>query len=839
MNRLMCALALLAATVAAANTGDYLLHARVSYTDGGAMIRGTSDADWSYATVNTLVFQGDTFWLDREGALEVEFSGGSFLRVADGSKTEITSLPPSGAVKAWFGALYIQRTSRAAGDFLVETPAGTVSIPGDTQTRVDVANSGATTVTVRWGTARVYTPHGSPVDVREGQRVFVDPGLLPSTPVAFDRTVEDAFDGWNRERAALLATGGQIPYVTPAKTQPLGVSDLGRYGEWVYVDNRTYWRPTVVVNYTPYRYGHWSYAPAYGYTWVGDYPFCYVTSHYGRWTYQRRYGWLWVYQDTWGPAWVATVRYGPNFVWAPLDPFDRPVIIDAYFTAGGIRFSYATSSWCAADSLLYYGPTRVYPVSPTVINPIYANNVYIWNIYTTPPPARGRHTGPNYDRALEVRDYTPRRVIRGPDTVNPQRPQAAVRVQSLEASTGRSSFETAASREVRRTAANRPDQLGATRSVRLSEQALTDTRQAQPGTTRRVRAEDATTAASERMVRSGAPVVDQERSARAEASARTNGPERGRAIVPPQGETAQSDGRPVRTPDTTLDIRNMARTGRTAPEAATATEPGQTRVRTYEPDAARNYLTPDTGGRTRTAGQAPSVPSVVERERTVDTGRASATPAEAPARVRSVPDRTPVRIGPDTVSRVQTVSPSVRTAAPPAARNDGASVPDRTPVRTSPDTGSRAQTVSPSIRTAAPPVVREDAAPAPVTRVPQTVTPSAPSLSPREQRPAPQPVQGPRVSPLPDLPNPITPPARPMQPEAPVIPQRVAPATPQIVPRAPMPEAPVQPRMDPAPRSVETGPRGIMLQDTSPAPRMADPGSGPAAGERVVRGNRR
>ena len=88
MNRLVLALAVLMATSVTAATGDYLMHARVSYTDGGAMIKGSSDSDWSYASVNTLVFQGDTLWLDSEGALEVEFSGGSFARVADGSKVE-------------------------------------------------------------------------------------------------------------------------------------------------------------------------------------------------------------------------------------------------------------------------------------------------------------------------------------------------------------------------------------------------------------------------------------------------------------------------------------------------------------------------------------------------------------------------------------------------------------------------------------------------------------------------------------------------------------------------------------------------------------------------------
>jgi hypothetical protein len=744
-----------------------MMHARVSYTDGGAMIKGSSDTDWSYATLNTLVFQGDTLWLDTEGALEVEFSGGSFARVADGSKVEVTSLPPSGGLKTWFGSLYVQRTSRSQGDFFVETPACTANIPEDTQARFDVTADGATTISVRWGLARVFTAQGGSVVVGEGQRVFVDPGLLPSTPIGFDRTVEDPFDGWNRERATLLATGGEIPYVTPATTQPLGVTDLGRYGEWVYVDNTSYWRPTVIVDYTPYRYGHWSYAPTYGYVWVGDYPFCYVTSHYGRWTHHDRYGWMWSYSDTWSPAWVASVRYGPNFVWAPLDRYDQPVIIDAYFSAGGIRFSYSTSTWCTADSLLYYGYTNVYPATPTIISPIYADNVYIWNIYVDSDDDDRRdrhHAGPSYDRTLEERDYMPRRVIRGPDTIDPHRPQAAARVQTLEASSGRTSFETARVREVRQTEADSPDRRASVRSVRVSEQAVSETRQELSGVTRPERAGGA----------------DATRSVRSDS----------RADVAPRGiEPSERAERVTRAPSARSESVEQPTT-RTAPQERATTDrtervvtgtsesPGQTRVRTYSPDTARTRIAPESSARVRThAEQTPSVPNVVGRGRDTNSGGASSSATQAPSQTRSAPERTQVRTNRDVSSRAQVVTPQTTPSAP-------------TP------------------------------------RVRQRTESS--SLSTRSERTVPNAAQSPRVSPLPDLPNPITQPARPMQPEGPVIPERVAPAQPQIVPRAPMPEAPTQ-RMS-SPGTEESGRSRVVSQPENITTRRGtvSPGNGPS-----------
>ena len=46
-------------------------HGRISFTDQSALVKGTSDADWSYAGVNSLVMPGDAVWADDESALEV------------------------------------------------------------------------------------------------------------------------------------------------------------------------------------------------------------------------------------------------------------------------------------------------------------------------------------------------------------------------------------------------------------------------------------------------------------------------------------------------------------------------------------------------------------------------------------------------------------------------------------------------------------------------------------------------------------------------------------------------------------------------------------------------
>ncbi|HRI86797.1 MAG TPA: FecR domain-containing protein [Candidatus Hydrogenedentes bacterium] len=442
-----------------------LLHARISHESGGALVRGSQDADWSYATVNTIILPGDTLWIDEQGTLEAELSGGSFFRMADRSKAELQSLSPSATINAWAGSFYVQRVSRSTGDFKIRTPAASILVDRDSQVRVDVVGEGSTTVSVRWGRVTVATDGGAPVEAREGQRVYVDPGLLPSNAVPFDKTVEDAFDAWNRERARILALGDRaMPASVQVEQTPIGYSDLASYGEWVYVDNRQYWRPTVVVDYVPYRDGYWSYGPSYGYSWTGYYPFCYVTSHYGRWNYYPAHGWLWNYDPVWSPAWCATAYYGGNFVWAPLDYYNRPCSYGSTFYVGGVPFSIGFSSYCRPNDL-YYGPCSVYPAYNDLFVNVNIGDVYVWNIYGD----RYRDRYPHYGSNALVREYNPRRVIRGIESGGAFTVAASVRARSLNESLGRNEFTT---RNASTARAIRTSQTTTGRQARVRDTAL-------------------------------------------------------------------------------------------------------------------------------------------------------------------------------------------------------------------------------------------------------------------------------------------------------------------------------------------------------------------------------
>ena len=650
----------LAALYPLAAGAEGVLHGRVSFDAGGTLVKGSQESDWSSASVNTLVLTGDTLWVDNGGTSEVEFSGGTFLRMADGSKAEVVDMPPNATLRGWIGSFYIQRLSRSSGSMVFYTPAAIIEIDNDASVRVDIVNEGVTTVSTRWGRATIRTEAGGQVEAHAGRRVFVEAGLLPSEPTPFDRTEEDAFDQWNRERAEFLATGGSTtPASVPISNDTIGVSDLDRYGEWVYIDNTPCWRPTVVVDYTPYHNGYWNYVGNVGNVWVGNYPFCYVTSHYGYWDYHRTYGWVWSYRPQWSPAWCATVQYGDYFVWAPVNRYYRPVYptTSAYFSVGGVAFGFLGTSYCHVDSL-YMGPSYVYytnndPFRRYCDNPDITIN--IWNINTG--DRRPHVRVPYNDSVTTVRDYTPRRQIRGAETLYASGRSAGERARSLESVSGRESFSrtTRTGGEFSRTDVTRIDAGSRSRNVRISQQAPDYTRASRSkpivaSNTRTRGAQDgeAVTVSNTRDRQGGSRTQAGE--PRSSESPRTSTPGRGTDRSTNNDETTVNRSRTARSDIDPGFGSTPIRTQRTAPTRTRVPESGQT-------------VTPnrsDDGPATRT--RVPQTESGSATRGTRTTVEPDRTPVRTSApRIENAPSRTTTpRSSEGFVER----SPSVRTATP-------------------------------------------------------------------------------------------------------------------------------------------------------------------------------
>ncbi len=409
-----------------------ITQARISCQGGAGMIKGKADSDWSYATMNAVVAPGDSLWVDSQGTMEVEIAKGTYLRMADGSKAEVVSLTPSVDIRGGVGSFFVQRMFRGVGDTTFETPVGQIQVWPASDVRVDILGNGSTTVSVRWGQAVIQTKVGGDVTVAEGQRSYIDPGYLPSVPEAFDSGVEDAFDTWNHTRARLI-TGGEekLPASSGIPAGTMGAADLAAYGDWVDYNGQPYWRPNV-DGYVPYRDGYWDYLPDNGYSWVDDYPFGYTTCHYGRWLYDPdQYGWLWGWQPGWGLGWCATLTCGSNFLWCPLDPWNRPCRggVGSAFLFGGCRFGFDACSYCDIDDLRF-GRCSVHPFERGLFDR-HHNDFGIFSLN-----GRGGHLMKFGDSALPVRDVQPNRFFRGRESLAGFGASAGANVARLEAGVG-------------------------------------------------------------------------------------------------------------------------------------------------------------------------------------------------------------------------------------------------------------------------------------------------------------------------------------------------------------------------------------------------------------------
>ena len=455
----LCALGMTAAAQ------DQEAHGRVSFADENALVRGSQDDDWSFATTNALILPGDTVWADDGGALEIEFPGGSFVRMADGSKLDVLAVSPEVDVTGTNGSFYVHRLQTAYGTAKFGTPAATVFVDPGTQVRFDIFSEGTTTISVRLGAVRALTPSGKEILVEAGQRVFGDPGYELSAPEPFDVAVEDAFDSWNRDRSRAVSTGiDDIPiFEETYRDAPIGAWSLRDNGRWVYVDDTYYWKP-LVIDYVPYRHGYWSYVHGHGHVWVGHHSFSYFTSHYGFWRHHDHHGWIWSYHHEYSPARVASYRYGDLFIWTPINIHGHPIHYYGHdlHHFGGVTIDLHFSSFTSAHHLSR-GHRSVHQLQRHHLRDAGHHDVHAWKLRQHD---NERHAWRGH--RMEAREFTPERIVRGRTRIDETKIAAAERAGELELRRNRAQIITDRGRANVRNGAIREDRHSRVREVRLS-----------------------------------------------------------------------------------------------------------------------------------------------------------------------------------------------------------------------------------------------------------------------------------------------------------------------------------------------------------------------------------
>ncbi len=307
-------------------------------TLGGVTIQRADEAGSDEAVLNMPFLPGDRVWTDEAGRAEILFAEGEVLWIAERSKVD--SLGRGGpdqderlglrVFAGSFGALV-----RPGGPgFEFRAPGGSITTAGAAAFRVDV-RGGETVVSVSGGEI-LADLGGERMTVRSGERVRYANGRL-DRPFAYSRADTDGFDRWCEERSSELSRMARRDDRLPDELDQYG-DELEQNGDWVYDEPQGYiYVPRVAYDWAPYTYGRWVYT-LYGWTWVADEPWGFVTSHYGRWGYSAQIGWHWMPRVGFSGAWVGwsspVGSWNNTIGWCALGYNDRPVGSFGYGTGG-------------------------------------------------------------------------------------------------------------------------------------------------------------------------------------------------------------------------------------------------------------------------------------------------------------------------------------------------------------------------------------------------------------------------------------------------------------------------------------------------------------------------
>ena len=330
---------ILTSLVSSASAQDFRYRdGRFLETVGRVTIQRADEASSDEAVLNMPFLPGDRVWTDDSGRAEIVFADGEVLWIAERSKVD--SLGRGGpdqderlGLRVFAGSFGARVRSGGQG-FEFRAPGGSITTTGAAAFRVDV-RAGETVISVSEGEVLADLA-GERATLRGGERVIYADRRVDG-PFRYQRAHADDFDRWCDERSAELNRIARNHDRLPDELDSYG-DELDRNGEWVYDEPQGYvYVPRVARDWAPYTYGRWVYT-LYGWTWVADEPWGFVTSHYGRWGYSSGIGWHWMPRLGFSGVWVSWSspigRWSHTIGWCALGSNDRPVGSFGYGTGG-------------------------------------------------------------------------------------------------------------------------------------------------------------------------------------------------------------------------------------------------------------------------------------------------------------------------------------------------------------------------------------------------------------------------------------------------------------------------------------------------------------------------
>ncbi len=304
---------------------------RLNLLSGTVSFHPGSLEDWTPATLNYPLTTGDHLWTDQDGEAEIHVDS-TAIRLASNTEFSFLNLDDQTMqIRLSTGSLNV-RLRHLDPEEVVEivTPNSSLSLTQPGSYRVDVEETGDSSLTVRSGEAMV-TAGDSSFPVYSDQAVDIT-GLDSPTYQVSTADPPDEWDQWCQARDARENRMAATRYV-PREMN--GVEDLDEYGTWRTLPGYgAVWQPTAVpVGWAPYRYGHWAWVDPWGWTWIDDTPWGFAPFHYGRWAFFGG-AWVWVpgrivARPVYAPAlvvfvggggWGTTVVAGGGIGWFPLGP---------------------------------------------------------------------------------------------------------------------------------------------------------------------------------------------------------------------------------------------------------------------------------------------------------------------------------------------------------------------------------------------------------------------------------------------------------------------------------------------------------------------------------------
>ncbi len=323
---------LMSATVAAGEDDPPGRVARVNLLDGRGAMQPAGTDDWVDDLQNRPLTGGDKIWIETGSRAEMHI-GSTALRLGARTALQILTIDDRRVrLRLTAGSLSVRiRALDPEERFEIETPAGEISLLRPGGYRLDVDDRDTRAHLAVWsGRAEARGAAGGRI-VHSDEAVELAGDDSALALVAAGAT--DSLDLWAEDRDHREDESRTARYVS---RDVVGYEELDGYGDWV-VDPGygSVWYPqVVVVDWAPYRFGHWAWIGLWGWTWIDDQPWGFAPCHYGRWVHSPR-GWGWApgeregHRPVFAPALVAwrgdryprrqsADEHAPRVGWVPL-----------------------------------------------------------------------------------------------------------------------------------------------------------------------------------------------------------------------------------------------------------------------------------------------------------------------------------------------------------------------------------------------------------------------------------------------------------------------------------------------------------------------------------------